>query len=160
MRYMDDMVILCPNKRTLRNIRDEIIVFLRTKLHLTIKHSWQLFPLCHIDGKTFKTKGCFIDYMGFKFYNNRTTLRKSTLCRVRRKANQIAKRHRLHQKINWYIATQMISKVGWLYHCKTYKYYINNIKHKVNVHAMRQIVSNHSKHIHVLSKKGMSQYAA
>ena len=159
MRYMDDIVIVASNKRALHSMKRQIESFLTNNLHLTMKADWQIYLLWNVDKSTNQRHGRFVDYMGFKFYNNRTTLRKSTLYRIRLKANKIAKTHRLNKKINWYVSAQMISKMGWLYHCKTYKYYMTYLKPKVNVHGMRRQVSNHSKHINLLTK-GLINHAA
>ena len=73
MRYMDDIVIIDYSKRKLHRIINFINEYLETELNLKLKHDYQLF----------KFDNRCIDYMGFKFYKNKTTLRKQTLYKIR-----------------------------------------------------------------------------
>lgn len=124
VRYMDDMVILGRNKKELHRMRREIEGFLNERLHLTLKENWQVFRFVYTDKKTGKEKGRFIDFVGFKFYHNRTTLRKSTLGRISRKARRLSKKDR----ITWYDACQMNAGYSRMARAQTYHYYERNIK--------------------------------
>lgn len=139
MRYMDDMIFLCPNKRKLRRAYFAIVEYLKT-LKLEINDNRQLFRFSYIN-EYGKEKGRAIDFMGYVFHVNRTTMRKRTLCRVRRKANKIGRR----KKHNWYEATQIISMAGRLKGINVHKYFEKFILPKVNFKNMRELVSKHSK---------------
>ncbi len=140
MRYMDDMVILGKSKKKLHNIRKEISRYLRDELHLELKGDWQVFRFEHVckDGKV---RGRMLDFMGFQFHHDRTTIRKSNLGSARRKANHISKR----DKISWYNASVMLSYMGLFKHTDTYEYYLKYIKPKINVKKLKKIVSKHSR---------------
>lgn len=151
MRYMDDMVILGKSKKKLHNIRKEIEKYLRDELKLELKGDWQVFRFEHPvmkngevvldkDGKV-KTGGRMLDFMGFQFHYDRTTIRKSNLESARRKANHIDKQ----EKISWYNASVMLSYMGLFRHTDTYGYYEEYIKPKVNVKKLKRIVSKHSR---------------
>jgi hypothetical protein len=151
MRYMDDMVILGKSKKKLHRIRREIEKYLRDELKLELKGDWQVFRFEHPvirngevildeDGKP-KTEGRMLDFMGFKFHHDRTTIRKSNLKSARRKANNIDKQ----EKISWYNASVMLSYMGLFKHTDTYGYYEDYIKPKVNVKKLKRIVSKHSR---------------
>lgn len=87
IRYMDDMVIFGSNKKELHRIRHEIEKYLNDKLHLKMKNNWQvyLFDYVNKDGKHI---GRDLDFMGFRFYRDRTILRKSILVKATRKAKK------------------------------------------------------------------------
>lgn len=92
------------------------------------------------DGKQV-TKGRMLDFMGFQFHHDRTTIRKSNIEAARRKANHISKQ----DKISWYNASVMLSYMGLFKHTDTYNYYIDYIKPKINVKKLKRIVSKHSR---------------
>lgn len=108
------------------------------KLELNDNH--QLFKFSYID-KDGKEKGRAIDFMGYVFHCNRTTIRKHTLYRARKKANKISKR----REHNWYEASQIISMVGRLKGTDTHKFFEKYIQPKVDLQEMRKLVSDHSK---------------
>lgn len=139
MRYMDDMILLCPNKRKLRKAFCEIVEYLKT-LSLEINGNYQIFRFSYLD-KSGKEKGRAIDFMGYVFHVNRVTIRKKTLCRARRKANKISK----HKKHNWYEATQIISMAGRLKGTNTHRYFTKHILPKINFKELKRLVSKYSK---------------
>ena len=139
MRYMDDMVILGKSKKKLHKIHAAIETYLNDNLDLEIKGDWQVFrfeypvfdkggnPVLDKDGKQV-TNGRMLDFMGFQFHHDRTTIRKSNIEAARRKANHISKQN----KISWYNASVMLSYMGLFKHTDTYNYYIDYIKPKIN----------------------------
>lgn len=127
VRYMDDMVILGRNKRELHRMRKRVAEFLQSELHLKLKENWQVFRFVYPD-ETAKNKqgerGRFIDFVGFKFYYNRTTLRKTTLGRIKKRANRLSKK----DGITWYDACQMNSGYARMRRAQTHNYYTQHIK--------------------------------
>lgn len=77
-RYMDDIVILYNNKGELHTIQKQIEQYL-SNIRLLLKPNWQIFPVAQ--------RG--IDFVGYRFYPNKTLLRKSTLKRIKRKMQKI-----------------------------------------------------------------------
>lgn len=152
MRYMDDMVILGKSKKKLHKIHAAIETYLNDNLDLEIKGDWQVFrfeypvfdkggnPVLDKDGKQV-TKGRMLDFMGFQFHHDRTTIRKLNIEAARRKANHISKQ----DKISWYNASVMLSYMGLFKHTDTYNYYVEYIKPKINVKKLKRIVSKHSR---------------
>ena len=140
IRYMDDMTIFGTDKHQLHEMRKAIEEYLGIKLHVHLKDNWQVFPLA----ETRKDKhGRCLDFMGFKFYRNYTSVRKSILFRVRRKANKIDKKNREGKPVTWKDATSMISYMGWIDKTNTYQYYLDYIKPKVIIKSMKRKVSKH-----------------
>lgn len=151
MRYMDDMVVLGKSKKNLHKMHRAIETYQKDNLDLEIKEDWQVFrfeyPIMEqgeaiLDAKGNQiTRGRSLDFMGFQFHYNRTTMRKSNLERARRKANHIAKK----ECISWYNATCMLSYMGMFKHTDTYGYYIAYIKPQINIRKLKRIVSKHGR---------------
>lgn len=136
LRYVDDMVIFGSNKRKLHRMRKDIETYL-SGLHLELKGNWQVFRFEEADG----THGRALDFLGFVFHRNRTTIRKSILRAARRKANRIWKAGRP----TWYSSTQMLSYCGWFFRASAYGYFKRYILTRVNIRRLKKVVSKHSK---------------
>lgn len=154
MRYVDDMVLLDTNKKRLRKNAEAIVKFLDEKLNLELKDNYQLYRFVDKDDKN----GRDIDFMGFRFFRNKTTLRKRSLRSARRKANHLDKKRRGYnegtsQGVTVHDAQSMLSYCGMLKHTDTYNYYQENIKPKVNKRRLRKKVSNHQKKLNRQSTK-------
>ena len=136
IRWMDDMVIFSGNKRHLHRYKDETEKILK-ELGLELKNNWRIQRFDHPKG------GCFLDYMGFRFYRNRTTIRRSILLRMTRKARRISKK----EKPTIHEMKQFISYIGWLKYSDTYGVYKERIKPFINIQYMKRRISNHDRKI-------------
>jgi len=94
-RYADDIVILAPDKALLHSLLSEIAQYFGTKLNITIKENYQVFPV--------EARG--IDFVGYRFYHTHTLLRKSIKQNF---ARMLAKRKN---------PASIASYNGWLKHC-------------------------------------------
>lgn len=144
VRYMDDMVIFGANKKSLHRMRQRIDSYLRTNLGLRLKDNWQVFRFAYDvsqpDGKT-KTYGRDLDFMGFRFFRNRTILRRTIMFKATRKAAKIAKKggFTIHD------ARQMLSYLGYVDCTDTYEMYKKRIKPKVSFQKLKRKVSRFDK---------------
>lgn len=136
MRYMDDMVIFASNKKTLHRIRAAISAYLESELGLELKANWQVFRFSYGDNK-----GRDLDFMGFRFYRNRTVLRKSIMLKASRKARRLHKKDRptIHD------ARQMLSYLGWIDCTDTYRMYLKHVKPFINFQQLKRKVSRYDK---------------
>ena len=153
IRYADDIVAFGRNKKKLHKLEEAMQDYLKNEMHQKIKYNWQVFRFEYpdrkappvIDKKTGKekpkTRGRALDFMGFVFHYNRTTLRKSILKRATKKAHRIAKK----EKVNWYDASAMLASMSWFTHTDTYGFYEDHIKPYVNIKQLKKKVSRHSK---------------
>jgi hypothetical protein len=141
MRYADDIVVKGRNKKELHRIRRMSEAYLENEMHQHLKRNWQVFRFEYKDKRSGKIRGRALDFMGFVFHYNRTTLRKTILNRSTRKARKIGKKDRA----TWYDAAQMLSYMGHYKHTDTYDYYTKNIKPYVNIHELKKIASRHSR---------------
>lgn len=153
IRYMDDIVILCPNKRKLHRIKDRIEKYLNTNLGLKLKENWQIFRFVDKNDEN----GRDIDFLGFRFYRNKTTLRKSILRRARRKALHLDKKVKAGKKITGYDARSMMCYLEFLRKSDTYNYFLKYIKPYVNRRRLRQIISSSDRYKAHLKKVEQEQ---
>jgi len=140
MRYMDDMVIFGRSKRSLHRIRKAITEYLRVNLGLELKGNWQVYRFSHEVNE--EDCGRDLDFMGFRFYHNRTILRKSIMHKATRKAARISKKERP----NVHDARQMLSYLGWLSCTATYDMYLKWIKPFVNFQHLKRLISHSDRH--------------
>ena len=139
---MDDMVVFGSSKKKLHEIRSRIAEYLERNLGLKLKDNWQVYLFSYID-RNGNNIGRDLDFMGFRFFRNRTTLRKSLLHKAGRKARKINRKPRQLQ--NTYEYRQMLSYVGWLTHTDTYNAYRLWIKPFVSLRRFRKAVSHEQK---------------
>ena len=141
IRYVDDFVLLSPNKKELHKALAAISEYLNN-LDLRLKPNYQVFKLAYVD-KSGKERGRPIDFMGYKFYRDRTILRRGIMLRAVRKALKISKKTNL----NWYECTQLLCYLGWFKYTDTYKVYERYIKPNVNIGECKKVVSLRQKRI-------------
>lgn len=113
MRYMDDENIFASSKRFLRKVQ-AIVEKQLEKDGLTLKGNYQIFD----------TWSRTVDFMGFQFFHNRTTIRRSVYYRASRKAKKLWKK----DKITSHDASSMLSYLAYFKHTDTRKAYEEHIK--------------------------------
>lgn len=153
VRYMDDMVVFGRDKEKLHEIRKQISDFLISE-GLEMKDNWQVFQFDHID-QDGQHRGRFLDYLGFRFYCDRTTLRRRIMLRATRKARKMAAK----SAITRYDAMQMLSYIGWIDCTDTYGMYDEWIKPKLSIYQCKQKVSRYSKSKNKEDKHGLDNGA-
>lgn len=139
VRYVDDIVLFGNSKKQLHNAFLEIKKFLESE-KLTIKDNWQVFKFDYINKKGERT-GRPLDFMGFKFYRDKTTLRRNIMLKATRKARAISKK----KNVSWFDAAQFISYLGWFKHSDSHTLYEKHIRPYTNITTCKKVVSNHSK---------------
>lgn len=138
-RYADDMVLFSSNKCKLRKAKELIEQFLNNK-GLTLNDKWQIARFDYHDKKQDKQRGRFLDFVGYRFYRDKTTLRSGTYHRIIRKLNKQCK----VKNINWYNSCQTMSYLARLKSCNMYgilSYYLQRLPMK----QMIKTISRHSK---------------
>lgn len=139
IRYMDDMIIFGSNKRTLHKHREKIGEYLSRNLGLSMKGNWQIFRFDCDGGKN--RHGRELDYMGFRFYRDRTVLRKSIMMKASRKAKSISKK----EKATIYDIRQMMAYLGWIDCTDTYGMYAKRIKPYVDFGYYKERLSRYDR---------------
>lgn len=130
VRYVDDMVLIDSNKRKLRKAVAAIGEYLHG-IGLRLKDNWQVW----------KIHSRPIDFVGYRFYKNKTLLRKRIFFRLCRRVQKVKK--------TGYITTRqamsLLSLYGWLSHIPARNFYKRNIYPYAPKNKLKRIVSNYSK---------------
>lgn len=130
IRYVDDLVLMGPNKKKLHAVKRKVEAFL-SKIDLELKSNWQVF----------RTDVRAIDFLGFRFFRNKTILRKRNSLRIKRRVKKIGKKNYL----NYRDACAVISYWGWIKNTNSFYFYQKYVKPHVSVKASRKAVSYHAK---------------
>lgn len=150
-RYIDDVVIFGRNKKELHKslnlIKNEL-----SRLNLKLKSNYQVYRFDYIDKKDSKRKGRFVDFIGFRFYRDKTTIRRSTMLKATRKARKMSKKIR----ITAFDCSQMMSRLGVFKHTNTHGTFEKHIKPYIDVKECRKIISRKQKLINNKEKNQCS----
>lgn len=136
VRYMDDIVILGPNKRKLRKALILIVDYMKG-MKLELKSNYQIF---RVDDRG-------IDFVGYRFYHDHVTLRRKNFLKLTRQCRRIYKRQQTGLTISYQSAAGFISRTAQLKHCDSrsvFEKYIN----KINMEQIKEVIRNESKRIH------------
>ena len=136
LRYMDDMVVFSRSKKELHRIRKQISQKLEENgLHM--KGNWQV---CKLDDEP-------LDFMGFRFYRDHTTLRRNIMLRITRRIKKVYKKGRF---ATFRDACAVISYLGWIKHSDTHGMFLKWIKPYLRLGRMKNIVRrNQSENVQV-----------
>ena len=145
IRFVDDMVLFGTNKRKLRRAVEAMNEYLKTNLGLKLKDNYQIW----------KIHSRPIDFVGFRFYKNKTLLRKKIYFRLCRRLRNV-------KKANYITVTQaqgLLSLTGWLTHINGLKFYKERIYPIAPKWKLKSIVSKHSKKLYggINDGKGIQQ---
>lgn len=136
---MDDMVIFDGSKKKLHAAIVEIMKMLGRRFRLKLKRNYQVCRFHYENGK--KKVGRALDYMGFLFYRNRVTIRKSIMLSATRLA---ARMDRAKTEVRGYYRRHiqaMLSYMGWFSCSDTYDCYEQRIKPHIHVGRLKKIIS-------------------
>lgn len=126
-RYMDDIIILHSSKVELHKIKEQIASYLNSKLRLTLKSNWQIFP----------TSKRGIDFVGYRVFPDYTLLRKTTAKHFKKKMVKIRKKVQFNnQLMNYSDWCSINSYKGWLLHCDSYHLYTKYVL-PLEIHSNR-----------------------
>lgn len=129
LRYIDDLVILGSNKRKLHQMRIDIQAYL-DKLKLKLKDDWQVFLI---------TKRA-IDFLGLRFFRDKTILRKRNALRIRRRIEKIYRK----QKLTYRDACAVVSYWGWIKRSDSFNFYNQYFKSKVSLKKAKGVISQYA----------------
>jgi len=131
-RYMDDIVFLADTKERLWWILKQADQFFQTRLRITIKDNYQIFP-SYVRG---------VDFLGFRVFCGFTLLRKSTCLGYKRKVSRIKRK----PVMNYSDFCSLNSYKGWLKSCdsdrlqKKYGYALEHDKRMYKLHNLKRCV--------------------
>ena len=140
VRYMDDIVMGDDNKKKLHRAIIEIKKFIGRRFRLKLKKNYQVFKF-NFQKKDGKVIGRVIDFMGFLFFRNRTTMRKAIMLSATRLAKKLARAKEAGRGYFKKHLEAMLSYIGWFSCTDTYDAYQDYIKPFVKVRQLKQIIS-------------------
>lgn len=130
VRYVDDLVLLDSNKRKLHKVRKEVETYLNN-IKLELKGNWQVF----------KPSIRGIDFLGLRFFPEKTILRKRTALRIKRRMAKIKKKGYLNEKD----ASAVISYWGWIKRSDSFNFYHKYVKPVAPIKLAKKVVSINAK---------------
>ncbi len=129
--YMDDIILFGSSKKNVKKASKLLEEFLNNKLGLTLKPSYQLFPL---DSRP-------IDMMGYKIYTYKTTVRK----RIFDRANKVfLKLKNPKNEMSLGDAYKVVSYYGYFKHSFSKKY-TKKVKLNKTLKKAKEVISNATK---------------
>lgn len=134
VRYMDDMVLLGRNKKELHKIRKIIAEFI-SPYGIELRSNWQVFRVDKRD----------IDFLGFRFFRNKTTLRKRIALNIRRRVKKIYKKEQATYKD----ACAVISSLGWIKHTDSHYFFVTYIAPYINIKQLKEVIRRESRKQHL-----------
>lgn len=160
MYYMDDIQIYGQNKRDVQLAMVMIVKYAKEVLLLTIKPDWRKFRSQYkkADGNT---KGCLLDFMGFRFhggevatkyYNGRPvrfkkvwiTIRRKTFLKARRKFMRFIRKIKRRQVVSFRYAKSTASYYGCFKQTNAATFRKKNKIDQI-MHICRKVVSDYAK---------------
>lgn len=135
MRYMDDIVMFCSNKKVMHRAIEAIGKYGAEQLGVTLKGNYQTFRFDYI--RKGEHKGRYLDFMGFEFYRDRVILRKTIMLHATRTAVRTGKK----EKMTLYDCRRNLSYLGWIDHTDTYGMFKDRITPYVNIQKCKRRVS-------------------
>ena len=162
-RHMDNITLLGPNKKELHRAVELIKAFMRDRLGLTMKESWQVYRTT-FTAKTEKKrrllsekqkrlqKPRMVSAVGYRFAHSHTVMRKRNFLRFVRQCRRVKKRLDAGKPISFKMASGLLSRIGQLKHCNGHsvrqKYVdpigIKNLKEVVRHESKRRLATQRS----------------
>ncbi len=124
-RYIDDVVILHNNKRTLHKMRNQIERVLSAHYGLKIKPTWQVF---RVDSRG-------VDFLGYRFYHNKTIIRKTTAYRIAKRVRKVSRK----PEATMTDASAVMSYMGVTKHCDSYNFLNRYVIPFVSLRMLKEI---------------------
>lgn len=128
-RYADDIVIFGSNKRKLHQVRKKLSMELAKK-DLVLKDNYQIY----------KTDLEPLDYMGYRFYRDKVTLRKRIMYRMDK---NVTRWDKCHSAIN---ACRVTSYMGWIKNTDSYHLYLERIRPRVDFYELKEKIRRKQEH--------------
>ena len=145
-RYMGDMIILSDSKEFLHYLRRLISEYLMTNLRLTLKNTWQVFPV--------KDRG--IDYVGYRIFPEFVLLRKRTVKTMTRALLRMRAKIEDGEALTYHDYCSVNSYLGWMKPCDCHRLkhkYVDPIMPEINKYYYTYLC-NHEKE----DKRQMKQF--
>ncbi|MCM1295510.1 MAG: reverse transcriptase domain-containing protein [Muribaculaceae bacterium] len=148
IRYMDNLTIFGPNKRSLRRLKDIVEKWLNGH-GLRLKGDWQIFPTVKRTEREpleaprrgyARPKARMPDAVGYRYGRGYTLPRKRNLLRLKRAIARYRRRRNRGKRINAGAAASILSRCGQLAHCNNVNLYRTLFRGERLVRELKEIV--------------------
>ena len=140
IRYMDDITMFSDNKKKLHLAVVEIMKCLGRRFRLKLKHNYQVAKFTYTK-KNGETIGRPLDFMGFLFFRNRTTIRKSIMLAAVRQARKLKAAKDAGRAYYLKHVQGMVSYMGWFDCTDSYLCYHKYLKPYFRFKKLKEIIS-------------------
>lgn len=152
VRYMDDMIMYDSNKRKLHKVRQVYLDYIFKTRHLNLKQNWQVYKMPYCKKKPakdekYKERKRATDFIGFKFYRYKTTIRKSIFSRIKRCVIQLR-----CGKYTIKLARRFFSYWSYIVNTNSVKFKQKYIDGNINIKKLRELIRNESRSRNALSR--------
>lgn len=110
LRYMDDFVLIGPNKEWCKTILEQAEGYLNCVLHLRLNPKTAIFPASH-----------GLDFVGYRHWTDHILPRKRTVQRAKKQFKSLPARYAKGEIDLEYIRPRVASFAGYMGHCNGYK---------------------------------------
>ena len=110
IRYMDDVIILHPDKKYLWQLKQEIEVFLNKYLRLVLNNKTSV-----------RTADYGIDFCGYRVWSTHRKLRKKTALKMKRRLKYLQRAYTRRDVDFEQVNSSVQSYLGLMKHCNSYK---------------------------------------
>lgn len=129
LRYMDDFIIMHPDKNFLKELKTEIESFLLHQLALKLNRKTAIYPNKH-----------GIDFCGYRIWTTHILPRKRNIKRARRRFKKLAKLYSSGTINLDKIKSSIMSFIGYMKHCNGYRSLTNILKEIVLSRNVQRIL--------------------
>lgn len=147
IRYVDDIIIFSRNKKKLHQVVRKIMEYLKS-IGLKIKDNWQVFRFDYEDRNgerdkrgRIKRRGRPLDTLGYRFFRNKTILRKRNALAIRRQVIRVSKM----KKITAHAAQSLMSRLGQLRHCNSFNFWHKYVKPFISIRKLKEVIRHESR---------------
>ncbi len=109
VRYMDDFVMVLPDKATAKHVFDEIRAFLKSELRLELNHKSQVFPAKN-----------GVNFCGYKIWPTHMKIRTESKRRIKRKLRKFQEKYKAGEMDAEDIRRVLVSWMGYARHADSY----------------------------------------
>lgn len=85
-----------------------------------------------------KRRGRDLDFLGLRFFRDKTILRKWLALKISRQSRKLGKQ----EIISVRNARSFMARIGWLRHCNSHNYYHKNIKPNIKIKKIKDVIRN------------------
>ena len=147
LRYVDDLLLMGNSESDLKKAVRKIKTFLKDRLDLEIKDSWEICKIGETlppdDGGKQKLKPGTkkVDIVGYTFTRTVTAVRARNFLRLRRLTKKISRKIRTEGRVTLRSAQAFVSRCGWFTHADSRFFFDTYVSPYIHIDFMKEVLS-------------------